>query len=408
MYEEKTIEEVSGHFHTDVDRGLSWAEAITRLSADSMNELEEERKKSVPEVFLEQLNDPLICVLIVAAFVSFLLKEISDTVIIVAVVLLNAAVGVIQEGKAQKALDSLKKLTSPEAYVRRDGKIRKVAAAELSAGDLVILEAGMQVPADLRLTKTWNLKIEESALTGESLPVEKDAAFLAAGELQAGERKNEAFMSTMVTGGRGEGIVIARGMQTEIGKIASIIKTVPKEFTPLQKKLAELGKVLSVASVLLCVLLFAIAVLQKRNILEMLITAISLAVAAVPEGLPAVVTIVLAMSVSRMVKVNTIVRKLPSVETLGSVNVVCSDKTGTLTQNKMTVTQCYVNEKAVPISTSNIREQAEIPETFFQGFALCNDAVIDESGTLGDPTEIALLTMSANCGVRKAQMQRSE
>ena len=177
MYEEKTIEEVSGHFHTDVDRGLSWAEAITRLSADGMNELEEERKKSVPEVFLEQLNDPLICVLIVAAFVSFLLKEISDTVIIVAVVLLNAAVGVIQEGKAQKALDSLKKLTSPEAYVRRDGKIRKVAAAELSAGDLVILEAGMQVPADLRLTKTWNLKIEESALTGESLPVEKDAAF---------------------------------------------------------------------------------------------------------------------------------------------------------------------------------------------------------------------------------------
>lgn len=357
-------------------------------------------------MFLEQLNDPLICVLIVAAFVSFLLKEISDTVIIVAVVLLNAAVGVIQEGKAQKALDSLKKLTSPEAVVRRDGKIRKLPAAELAAGDVVILEAGMQVPADLRLTKTWNLKIEESALTGESLPVEKDAAFLADRELQVGERKNEAFMSTMVTGGRGEGIVVARGMETEIGKIASIIKTVPKEFTPLQKKLAELGKVLSIVSVLLCVLLFGIAVLQKRNILEMLITAISLAVAAVPEGLPAVVTIVLAMSVSRMVKVNTIVRKLPSVETLGSVNVVCSDKTGTLTQNKMTVTQCYVNERIIHISANNIREQAEIPETFFQGFALCNDAVTDDSGALGDPTEIALLTMSSNCGVRKAQVQR--
>ena len=406
MFEEKSIEEVSRQFRVDADRGLSWADAVTRLSADGMNELEEERKKSVPETFLEQLNDPLICVLLVAAFVSFLLGEISDTIIIAAVILLNAAVGVIQEGKAQKALDSLKKLTSPEAYVRRDGKIRRIAAAELAAGDVVILEAGMQVPADLRLTKTWNLKIEESALTGESLPVEKDAAFTAAGGLQAGERKNEAFMSTMVTGGRGEGIVVARGMETEIGKIASIIKTVPREFTPLQKKLAELGKMLSIVSVLLCVLLFGIAVLQKRNILEMLITAISLAVAAVPEGLPAVVTIVLAMRVSRMVKVNTIVRKLPSVETLGSVNVVCSDKTGTLTQNKMTVTQCYVNERTIPISTSNIREQADIPEAFFQGFALCNDAVSDNNGTMGDPTEIALIAMSAGCGVRKAQAER--
>lgn len=406
MFEEKSIEEVSQQFRVDADKGLSWAEAVTRLSADGMNELEEEKKKSVLEVFLEQLNDPLICVLLVAAFVSFLLREVSDTIIIVAVILLNAAVGVIQEGKAQKALDSLKKLTSPEACVRRDGKIRRIAAAELAAGDVVILEAGMQVPADLRLTKTWNLKIEESALTGESLPVEKDAAFTAAGALQAGERKNEAFMSTMVAGGRGEGIVVARGMETEIGKIASIIKKVPREFTPLQKKLAELGKMLSIVSVLLCVLLFGIAVLQERNILEMLITAISLAVAAVPEGLPAVVTIVLAMSVSRMVKVNTIVRKLPSVETLGSVNVVCSDKTGTLTQNKMTVTQCYANERIIPISTSSIREQADIPEVFFQGFALCNDAVSDNSGAMGDPTELALLAMSAGCGVRKAQAER--
>ncbi|EOS34494.1 HAD ATPase, P-type, family IC [Lachnospiraceae bacterium M18-1] len=406
MYEEKSIKEVTGQFHTDPEQGLSWAEAVTRLSADGRNELEGERRKSVPETFLEQLNDPLICVLLVAAFVSFLLKEYSDTVIIGVVIVLNAAVGVVQEGKAQKALDSLKKLTSPEAHVRRGGEIRRIAAAELAPGDIVLLEAGMQIPADLRLIKTWNLKIEESALTGESLPVEKDAEFQAAGELQIGERKNEAFMSTMVTGGRGEGIVIARGMQTEIGKIASIIKTVPKEFTPLQRKLAELGKFLSIVSVLLCVLLFCIAVLQKRDILEMLITAISLAVAAVPEGLPAVVTIVLAMSVSRMVKVNTIVRKLPSVETLGAVNVVCSDKTGTLTQNKMTVTRCYTNEQSIPISTNNIREQAEIPELFLQGFALCNDAVLPDSGkAVGDPTEIALLAMSSNCGVRKAQTE---
>ena len=428
MFEEKSIGEVTEHFHTDPEQGLSWAEAVTRLSADGRNELEGEPKKSVPETFLEQLNDPLICVLLVAAFVSFLLKEFSDTIIIGVVIVLNAAVGVIQEGKAQKALDSLKKLTSPEAHVRRGGEIRKIAAAELAPGDVVLLEAGMQVPADLRLIKTWNLKIEESALTGESLPVEKDADFQSDGELQIGERKNEAFMSTMVAGGRGEGIVIARGMQTEIGKIASIIKTVPKEFTPLQRKLAELGKFLSIVSVLLCVLLFGIAVLQKRDILEMLITAISLAVAAVPEGLPAVVTIVLAMSVSRMVKVNTIVRKLPSVETLGAVNVVCSDKTGTLTQNKMTVTRCYTNEQSISISTSNIREQAEIPELFLQGFALCNDAVLPESGSIrrhstmsngicsdsavpeggkavGDPTEIALLSMASKCGVRKTQAE---
>ena len=428
MFEEKSIGEVTEHFHTDPEQGLSWAEAVTRLSADGRNELEGEPKKSVPETFLEQLNDPLICVLLVAAFVSFLLKEFSDTIIIGVVIVLNAAVGVIQEGKAQKALDSLKKLTSPEAHVRRGGEIRRIAAAELAHGDVVLLEAGMQVPADLRLIKTWNLKIEESALTGESLPVEKDADFQSDGELQIGERKNEAFMSTMVAGGRGEGIVIARGMQTEIGKIASIIKTVPKEFTPLQRKLAELGKFLSIVSVLLCVLLFGIAVLQKRDILEMLITAISLAVAAVPEGLPAVVTIVLAMSVSRMVKVNTIVRKLPSVETLGAVNVVCSDKTGTLTQNKMTVTRCYTNEQSISISTSNIREQAEIPELFLQGFALCNDAVLPESGSIrrhstisngicsdsavleggkavGDPTEIALLSMASKCGVRKTQAE---
>lgn len=432
MFEERSVQETSAHFRTDPDRGLSWAEAVTRLSADGKNELEQERKKSTPEIFLEQLNDPLICVLIISAFVSFLLKEISDAVIIAAVILLNAAVGVIQEGKAQRALDSLKKLTSPNAHVRRAGEVREIPAADLVAGDVVLLEAGMQVPADLRLTKSWNLKIEESALTGESLPVEKDADFLAERNLQAGERKNEAFMSTMVTGGRGEGIVIAAGMQTEIGKIASIIKEVPREYTPLQKKLAELGKFLSIVSVLLCVMLFGIAVLQRRNIPEMLITAISLAVAAVPEGLPAVVTIVLAMSVSRMVKVNTIVRKLPSVETLGAVNIVCSDKTGTLTQNKMTVTQCYVNERVIPISVHSIREQAEIPETFLRGFTLCNDAMLSERRALqkntdeslrsqvsfsnpsgkdrkefGDPTECALLTMSANCGIRKSQTERS-
>ncbi|MRN26394.1 ATPase, partial [Romboutsia ilealis] len=323
----------------------------------------------------------------VAALVSFLLKEVSDAIIIAIVIVVNATVGVIQEGKAQKALESLKKLTSPKAVVRRDGMIREILASDLVKGDIVLLEAGAQVAADLRLVKTWNLKVEESALTGESLPVSKDAAFQADKPLPVGDRKNEAFMSTLVTSGRGEGVVIGAGMDTEIGKIAAIISDVPKEFTPLQKKLAGLGKMLSIVSVLLCAALFAIAVFQKRNILEMLITAISLAVAAVPEGLPAIVTIVLALSVSKMVRVNTIVRKLPSVETLGAVNVVCSDKTGTLTQNKMTVTRYFVNQNIYKSS----QPAPNMPEEFVEGLTLCNDAVITDREELGDPTELALL-----------------
>lgn len=391
---------------TNRETGLTETEAAKRLAADGANELEQEKKKSPGAAFLEQLNDPLICVLLVAAFVSFLLHEISDAVIIGVVVLVNAVVGVIQEGKAQKALESLKKLTSPRAVVRRDSVVREIAAAELVVGDVVILETGSQVPADLRLVQAWNLKIEESALTGESVPVEKTSEKPEVEKTAVGERKNEAFMSTLVTAGRGEGIVTATGMQSEIGKVASMIRAVPREYTPLQKKLAELGKLLSVVSILLCVLLFGIAVLQKRNVIEMLITAISLAVAAVPEGLPAVVTIVLAMSVSRMVRVNVIVRKLPSVETLGAVDVVCSDKTGTLTQNKMTVTACYVNDRHIPVSMHNIRQQAEIPEMFLRGLALCQDAEVTGEEAVGDPTELALLQMAETCGIRKKQSEQ--
>ena len=391
---------------TNRETGLTETEAAKRLAADGANELEQEKKKSPGAALWEQLNDPLICVLLVAALVSFLLHEISDAVIIGVVVLVNAVVGVIQEGKAQKALESLKKLTSPRAVVRRDSVVREIAAAELVVGDVVILETGSQVPADLRLVQAWSLKIEESVLTGESVPVEKTSEKPEVEKTAVGERKNEAFMSTLVTAGRGEGIVTATGMQSEIGKVASMIRAVPREYTPLQKKLAELGKLLSVVSILLCVLLFGIAVLQKRNVFEMLITAISLAVAAVPEGLPAVVTIVLAMSVSRMVRVNVIVRKLPSVETLGAVNVVCSDKTGTLTQNKMTVTACYVNDRHIPVSMHNSRQQAEIPEMFLRGLALCQDAEVTGEEAVGDPTELALLQMAETCGIRKKQSEQ--
>ncbi len=404
MFEQRSVSETISQLKTDGQRGLTIAEAGRRLKQDGKNEMKEARKKTVVESFLEQLNDPLIYVLIVAAAVSLLLKEVSDAVIIGVVVVLNAAVGMMQEGKARRALESLKKLTSPKAMVIREGRRLEIPAAELVKGDLVYLEAGCQVPADLRLTVASNLKIEESALTGESLPMEKDSSFAAPGDrtVPLGDRRNMAYMSTIVTYGRGEGIVVSTGMDTELGKIASMITEAREELTPLQKRLGELGKVLSLLSLLLCAGLFAIAVLQHRNVPEMLITAISLAVAAVPEGLPAVVTICLALSVTRMVRVNTIVRRLPSVETLGAVSVVCSDKTGTLTQNRMTVEKCFLNGR---LRTAEELRMQDCPD-FFYGCVLCNDAQIQQGSRIGDPTELALLDLADKAGIEKSELEQ--
>ena len=298
------------------------------------NVLLEAPPKSATALFIGQLNDPLIFVLFLAASISLLLREVTDTAIILAVIVLNATIGVIQQGRAQKALDALKKMTSPKAIILRNHIPTEIDARNLVPGDIVLLDAGRSVPADLTLLECHSLKIEESALTGESVPTEKDL-----------HHNNKAYMSTNVTYGRGTGRVDYIGMDTQIGKIAKLINEAPEETTPLQKRLGDLGKLLGILSILLCALLFIIAMFQHRNLPEMLITAISLAVAAVPEGLPAIVTMVLALSVTRMAKVNTIIRKLPSVETLGSVSIVCSDKTGTLTQNRMTVTTCYTDER---------------------------------------------------------------
>lgn len=397
MFERKSIEETLRELSADENRGLSADEAKRRLSEYGENIFSETKPKTIVQMFLEQLNDPLIFILFVAAAISMLLHEFSDTLIIVAVILMNSVVGVIQEGKAQKALDALKKLTSPMAVVKRDGVYMELPASLLVPGDIVSLEAGQQVPADLRLIRTASLKVEEAALTGESVPSEKDAQFLADKKLPVGDCHNLAFMSTNVIYGRAGGVVTATGMSTEIGRIAGMLDGEHTELTPLQKRLAGLGKMLSIVAVLLCVALFAIAIFQKRDIGDMLITAISLAVAAVPEGLPAVVTIVLALSVSRMVKVNTIVRKLPSVETLGSVNIVCSDKTGTLTQNKMTVTRCYCNRR---LFTASVLDEGKHRQ-FLEGFLLCNDARITEGSRIGDPTELALLDMGQKAGINK-------
>lgn len=384
------------------ERGLTEEEAAILLKQNGRNELASPRERGPFACFLAQLNDPLIYVLLAAAGVSVWLGELADAVIISVVVLLNAFVGMIQEGKAKKALEALKKLTSPQTIVIRDGEKKIIPAAELVVGDLVCLEAGCQVPADLKLIHAVQLKIEESALTGENLPAEKDADFrgedgVSSGEVPLGDRKDMAFMSTIVTAGHGEGVVTETGMHTQIGQIATMISDGEEEMTPLQKRLGDLGKVLSILSLLLCGVLFVLAMCQHRNVMEMLLVAISLAVAAVPEGLPAVVTICLALSVTRMVKANAIIRRLPSVETLGAVTVVCSDKTGTLTKNCMTVEKCLGFGK-----TANLTEE-DLTEDFLRGMVLCNDASLEER--LGDPTELALLDYGDKYGFDRKDLE---
>ncbi|MCJ7833856.1 cation-translocating P-type ATPase [Cuneatibacter sp. NSJ-177] len=349
------------------------------------NRLIEEAPPSVLEKFVSQLNNPFTFVLFAAAAISLLLSEYSDVIVILAVVIFNGVFGVIQEGKAEHALAALKKMTSPTALIRKGGTVRRVPAVSLEPGDVVLLEAGDQVPADIQLTEASHLAVEESALTGESLPVHKSAG-------------QSVFMSTLITDGRGEGVVTKIGMDTEIGKIAALIHKSESSQTPLQKRLGKLGKSLSILALVLCALLFALALAMGRDVPEMLVTAISLAVAAVPEGLPAIVTIVLAIGVSRLASAGTIVRKMPSVETLGSVSVVCSDKTGTLTQNRMTVTAYYENGK---ITSASERK----PSRLLDGFVLCNNAILAGRQRIGDPTELALLDWAASHKVYKEALE---
>ncbi len=404
MFEKKTAAETIKMLETDRERGLTRKEALERKTKYGANRLKEQEQKSLGQMLMEQLNDPLILILVVAMAISLMLHEIGDAIIIVTVVILNAAIGIIQEGKAGKAVEALKKISSPQAAVLRDGECVKIPAEDLVQGDVVILEAGNLVPADIRLIETIGLYAEESTLTGESVPVEKDAEFL---EQEQGDNSspNMAYMSTYVTKGRGKGVVVSTGMDTRIGRIADMLHANKEKLTPLQVKLGELGRFLSLLAVGICVFLFVVAILQKRDVGEMLLTSVSLAVAAVPEGLPAIVTIVLALSVSRMVKAKTIVRKLASVETLGAVDVVCSDKTGTLTQNKMTVVECYIEGKL--IRQDVFREYFHAPgkepdackRQFLLGSILCNDGMISNEKEMGDPTEMALVHMADACGV---------
>ena len=406
MYEMKTVADTLRMLETDKDKGLTRREAMERRAKYGANRLESQEQKSLGQMIAEQLNDPLILILVVAMAISLMLHELGDAVIIVTVVVLNAAVGIIQEGKAGKAVEALKKISSPQAVVLREGDRVKIAAEELVQGDIVLLEAGNMVPADLRLIETNGVCVEESTLTGESVPVEKEAEHVVE---TSGDNScmNMAYMSTYVTKGRGMGVVTATGMDTRIGHIAGMLHEGKEKLTPLQVKLGELGKLLSALAVGICIFLFVVAVLQKRDVGEMLLTSVSLAVAAVPEGLPAIVTIVLALSVSRMVRAKTIVRKLSSVETLGAVEVVCSDKTGTLTQNKMTVTECYLEGKlsgreqlCTLFAGAGQKMAPDSAEShFLTGSVLCNDGMLKGEEKLGDPTELALLYMARDCGV---------
>jgi Ca2+-transporting ATPase len=403
MYYQKGIKETCLDLNTTQNIGLSQEEAKKRLSANGPNALIEKKSKTKVQMFLAQLKDTLIYILFAAAAISIALNEVTDAIIILMVVLINAVIGMVQESKAEAALEALKNLSSPNAMVRRDGKIMEIPAQELVVGDVVILEAGRIIPADLRLTQSVNLKIEESALTGESVPVDKVADYVADSAVGIGDQINMAFSSTSVSYGRGEGVVVYTGMDTEIGKIAAMINESTEELTPLQRRLNDLGKVLGIVAVVIVVAMFGIAVLQGRDIVDMFITAIALAVAAVPEGLTAVVTIVLALGVTRMVKVNTIVRKLPAVETLGAVSIVCSDKTGTLTQNKMTVTKAYLDGKIENLDSLSYDKN----KIFLDGFVLCNDASTANNTRIGDPTELALLDMGTNINITREGLEET-
>ncbi|WP_300382855.1 calcium-translocating P-type ATPase, SERCA-type [Clostridium sp.] len=400
MWFNKSSEEIVNSLSSNIVNGLSSEEVKTRLEKNGLNKLIGKKNKSIFQLLFAQINDAMIYILLVAALVSAIVNEISDAIIIVIVVIINAIIGVVQETKAEKALEALKNMSTPKALVKRDGQIIEIDSDKVVIGDIVVIDAGRYIPADIRLVETANLKIEESAFTGESVPSDKDSkVILENKEVQIGDQHNMAFMSTLATYGRATGIVVATGMDTEIGKIAKMLDKEEDNSTPLQKKLNKLGKTLGFLAIGICAIMFVISMFQGRDFIEMFMTSISLAVAAIPEGLPAIVAIVLAMGVQRMIKENAIIRKLPSVETLGSVNVICSDKTGTLTINKMTVKKYFVNGKANNLEDINKTEHES--NLLIEGMILCNDATSKDGIQTGDPTEVALIDVGNKINILK-------
>ena len=404
----KSIEQTEKELETSIENGLNKEQVEKAREKYGLNELKAKKKKSLIVKFLEQFKDFMIIILIIAAIISGAVgiaqgEGITDTIIILIVVIVNAIIGVAQENKAEKSLEALQKLSSHEAKVIRNGKLEVVQSKKLVPGDLVVLETGDYVPADIRLVEESNLKVQESSLTGESLPVEKNISTIEEEKVGIGDRENMLFSSSLVTYGRGKGIVVETGMNTEVGKIAGIINETIDSQTPLQEKLDKLGKTLGIAAVVICLVIFIIGIAIGKDALEMFMTAVSLAVAAIPEGLAAVSTIVLAIGVQRMVKKNAIVKKLPAVETLGSATVICSDKTGTLTQNKMTVQKVFYDDILQNVENAKVNNNNEELEKLVYISMLCNDTKVASDNTLtGDPTETALVDMGFELDFRPA------
>ncbi len=421
---QKEIEEVEKELQTDLKNGLSEEQVVQKREKYGLNELQAAKKKTLLQRFIDQFKDFSIIVLIIAAIVSGIVgisegEGITDTIIILIVVIVNAIIGVAQETKAEKSLEALQKLSDHVAKVIRGNQIQVVASKELVPGDIVVLDTGDYIPADLRIIEAINLKSQESSLTGESVPVEKSEKSIKDPETGIGDRINMLFSSSLVTYGRGKGIVVETGMNTEVGKIAGMINQTEKQETPLQQKLNALGKTLGIVAIAICVIIFIIGLIQGKEAIHMFMTAVSLAVAAIPEGLVAVSTIVLAIGVQKMVKKHAIVKRLPAVETLGSSTVICSDKTGTLTQNKMTVQKIFFNNQMHDIEEVQKRVEGlekvnrlelkdkELTELVYANI-LCNDTKVGQDGNLtGDPTETALVDMAFKLNFDPSILERT-
>lgn len=403
--------EVAARFTVETLTGISEEEATRRLTQYGANELVEKKLKSPWAILWEQLTNPLVLLLIFAAIISALLGKADSMIAISAIVVLNAILGVVQEYRAEQAMAALKKMSAPLVRLRRAGRVVEVEARNIVPGDLVLLEAGSIVPADARLIESANLRVAEAALTGESQPVEKAPGVIEDVGAPLGDRANMVYMGTSVTYGRATALVVATGMKTELGRIAELIQTVESEKTPLQRRMDELGGVLIRAALVVMGIAFVVGLIAGDTIQDVLLNAVAIAVAVVPEGLPAVVTIALALGAQRMLRRRALIRKLPAVETLGSVTTICSDKTGTLTENKMTVTVVDVAGNRVPVDAITARTTPS-QAILLAGNALCNDAALeqtqpDEWKTVGDPTEGALLVAAARHGLIKPHLERT-
>ena len=396
-YYTKKIEEILSELKTSLN-GITFEEATNRLEKYGYNELSQKKPKTILQMFFEQMKDSMIIILLIASIVSFILGETAEGVVIIVIVFINAIISIVQEKKAADAIAALKSISAPNVKVIRNGEMEVISSKNLAVGDVVFIEAGDIVPADLRLFESSQLQIMEAALTGESVPAYKDAKGILGDETSLGDMINMAFSSTIVSYGTGKGIVVAIGMDTEVGKIAHMLDQTDDLDTPLKQKLNKIGKVLSIVGIIISIIIFIIGLLYGKDFVSVLMIAISLAISVIPEGLPATATIVMALGVQRMAKQNALIRKLPAVETLGSTTVICSDKTGTLTQNKMTVKEFALYEDFINNKVKTDNDKVSEKELLYAAI-LCNNATLESDKEIGDPTEIALLSFARNQGV---------